>query len=102
MSQDTPDKNLMGLVAHPSDQSVFVMTDIKDRASAVNVRAAESLAHVHEAFPISVGCDVIPSIERYPALWVKLVELSDSAVRDDAHSLSQWLFIAICLYISFV
>ena len=38
MSHHPPDVDLVGSVAHPGDQSVFIMADIEDRAGAVNIR----------------------------------------------------------------
>src|SRR5436190_374916 len=70
MSHDAPDVDLMGLVVDPGDQSVFVIADIKDGADPVNIRSAESFACFREVLPVSVGSDVIPSVQRHLALGV--------------------------------
>jgi hypothetical protein len=87
----------MGLVAYPHDQSVFVIPDVENRAVVVNVRAAECRKHVCKSLPVRVGCDVIPGIERDPALGVKFVELPDPSVRYNAYSLPPNVQILFCL-----
>jgi len=85
MSHDTPDIDLMSFVAYPSHQSVFVIADIEDRAVAVNVRTAKRRTDVRKCPPVSVGCDVIPGIERDPTLRMEFVELPDSSIRYNSH-----------------
>ncbi|MCG3164235.1 MAG: hypothetical protein JMDDDDMK_05723 [Acidobacteria bacterium] len=85
MGQNISDVDDMRLVIYPGYQPILIASDVKNRASPVNISAAKSFPHIREIFPVSILSSGIPSVERGFAVRMYLAKLSKLSIRNNSH-----------------